>query len=54
MEEVARYAMGGGTIAMTHKGEFDVIHAHDWLTYMAGIAAKRLYGKQLVVNVHAK
>lgn len=53
MEEVARYAMVGGTIAMTHKGEFDVIHAHDWLTYMAGIAAKRLSGKSLVVHVHA-
>ncbi len=53
MEEVARYAMVGGAIAMTHKGEFDVIHAHDWLTYMAGIAAKRLSGKPLVVHVHA-
>ena len=53
MEEVARYAMVGGTIAMTHKGEFYVIHAHDWLTYMAGIAAKRLSGKPLVVHVHA-
>ena len=53
MEEVARYAMVGGTIAMTHKDEFDVIHAHDWLTYIAGIAAKRLSGKPLVVHVHA-
>lgn len=53
MEEVASYAMVGGTIAMTHKDEFDVIHAHDWLTYMAGIAAKRLSGKPLVVHVHA-
>lgn len=53
MEEVARYAMVGGTIAMTHQDEFDVIHAHDWLTYMAGIAAKRLSGKPLVVHVHA-
>ena len=53
MEEVARYAMVGGTIAMTHKDEFDVIHAHDWLTYNAGIAAKRLSGKPLVVHVHA-
>lgn len=52
-EEVARYAMVGGTIAMTHKDEFDVIHAHDWLTYNAGIAAKRLSGKPLVVHVHA-
>ncbi|MBR0239805.1 MAG: glycosyltransferase [Bacteroidales bacterium] len=53
MEEVARYAMVGGTIALQHKDEFDVIHAHDWLTYYAGIAAKRMTGKPLVVHVHA-
>ena len=53
MEEVARYAMVGGTIAMQHKDEFDIIHAHDWLTYYAGIAAKELTGKPLVVHVHA-
>ena len=53
MEEVARYAMVGGTIAMQRKDEFDVIHAHDWLTYYAGIAAKELTGKPLVVHVHA-
>ncbi|MBR7004090.1 MAG: glycosyltransferase [Bacteroidales bacterium] len=53
MEEVARYAMVGGTIAMEHKDEFDLIHAHDWLTYLAGIAAKELTGKPLVVHVHA-
>ena len=53
MEEVARYAQVGGTIAMQHKDEFDVIHAHDWLTYLAGIAAKELTGKPLVVHVHA-
>lgn len=53
MEEVARYAMVGGTVALQRKNEFDVIHAHDWLTYNAGIAAKRLTGKPLVVHVHA-
>ena len=53
LEEVARYAMVGGTIAQERKNEFDVIHAHDWLTYMAGIAAKELTGKPLVVHVHA-
>ncbi len=51
MEEVARYALVGGTIATQH--DFDVIHAHDWLTYSAGIAAKRLTGKPLVIHVHA-
>lgn len=53
MEEVAHYAMVGGTIAMEHNDDFDVIHAHDWLTYLAGIAAKELTGKPLVVHVHA-
>lgn len=53
MEEVARYAMVGGTIAQEHAGEFDLIHAHDWLTYLAGIAAKEVSGKPLIVHVHA-
>ena len=53
MEEVARYAMAGASLALEHKDEFDVIHAHDWLTYLAGIAAKALTGKPLVVHVHA-
>ena len=53
LEEVARYAQAGATIALEHKDEFDVIHAHDWLTYLAGIAAKEVTGKPLVVHVHA-
>ncbi|MCQ2186321.1 MAG: glycosyltransferase family 4 protein [Bacteroidales bacterium] len=53
MEEVARYAMAGATLALEHKDEFDVIHAHDWLTYMAGVAAKKVTGKPLVVHMHA-
>ncbi len=32
---------------------FDVIHAHDWLTYPAGIALARLTGRPLIVHVHA-
>ena len=51
MEEVARYALVAATIA--RQQQFDVIHAHDWLTYAAGIAAKRVSGKPLVVHVHA-
>lgn len=53
LEEVSRYAQVGGTIALQHAGEFDVIHSHDWLTYLAGIAAKEVSGKPLVVHVHA-
>lgn len=51
MEEVMRYAYIASKIA--HEHDFDVIHAHDWLTYLAGIVAKRISGKPLVVHVHA-
>ena len=53
MEEVARYAMVAAQVARNLEGQFDVIHAHDWLTYYAGIAAKRVSGKPLVVHMHA-
>jgi len=32
---------------------FDVIHAHDWLTFPAGMAIAAAYGKPLVVHVHS-
>ena len=51
MEEVARYALIASALAS--KEQFDVIHAHDWLTYPAGIAAKKSSGKKLVVHMHA-
>jgi len=51
MEEVVRYALVGAEIAL--RNDFDVIHAHDWLTYLAGVAAKRVSGKPLVVHMHA-
>ena len=33
--------------------DFDIIHSHDWLTYPAGIFAKRISGKPMVIHVHA-
>ncbi len=51
MAEVSRYALVAAGIAK--KQEFDLIHAHDWLTYSAGIAAKQVTGKPLVVHMHA-
>lgn len=33
--------------------EFDVVHAHDWMTYPAGIAIARLTGKPLVCHIHS-
>ena len=53
MEEVARYALVARQVAIELEGQFDVIHAHDWLTYYAGIAAKEVSGKPLVVHMHA-
>ena len=50
-EEVYRYGLIGAKIA--EQEEFDVIHAHDWLTYKVGIAAKEISGKKLVIHVHA-
>lgn len=51
MEEVRRYAIVASNIARDN--EFDVIHAHDWLTYLAGLEARKISGKPLVVHMHA-
>ena len=51
LEEIANYAIIAEFIGKEY--EFDVIHAHDWLAYPAGIAAKRSSGKPLVIHVHA-
>lgn len=51
LEEVLRYAIRAKDIAK--KEDFDVIHAHDWLSFPAGIASKEATGKPLVVHVHA-
>jgi glycogen(starch) synthase len=50
-EEVQRYAMRVMKIAESE--EFDVIHAHDWMTFPAGIALSARSGKPLVVQVHS-
>jgi len=51
MEEVEKYAMVAATIAKDYT--YDIIHAHDWLTYKAGVVAKEVSGKKLVIHVHA-
>lgn len=40
-------------VAMSRRESFDVIHAHDWLTYPAGIALAKATGRPLVVHVHS-
>lgn len=51
LQEIANYALVANTIAQNNS--FDIIHAHDWLTYPAGIAAHKASGKPLVIHVHA-
>ena len=51
MEEINNYSIVAGVIARTVP--CDIIHSHDWLTYPAGIHAKNITGKPLVIHVHA-
>lgn len=51
VREVYRYGQKAKGIAKREK--FEVIHAHDWLSFPAGVAAKKVTGKPLVVHVHA-
>lgn len=51
LEEVHRFAHQASLIAKEET--FDVIHAHDWTSYLAGVAAKVASGKPLVLHVHA-
>ena len=51
MDEIYKYSVVASVIA--EENEFDIIHAHDWLAYPAGIAAMEVSGKPLVIHVHA-
>jgi glycosyltransferase involved in cell wall biosynthesis len=51
MDEIYKYSVVAALIA--DENEFDIIHAHDWLAYPAGIAAMEVSGKPLVIHVHA-
>ena len=49
--EVVRYARR--VMKVAQREEFDVIHAHDWMTFPAGIALATHTGKPLIVQVHS-
>ncbi len=50
-EEIERYAYIASQIASQEN--FDIIHAHDWMTLKAGVAIKKLTGKPLIIHIHA-
>jgi glycosyltransferase involved in cell wall biosynthesis len=49
--EVFRYAQR--VVRIAQRETFDVIHAHDWMTFPAGIALAACSGKPLVVQIHS-
>jgi glycosyltransferase involved in cell wall biosynthesis len=49
--EIQRYALLAGEIARNEN--FDVVHAHDWMTFPAGLAVAGLKGVPLIVHVHS-
>lgn len=49
--EVHRYAAVAAEIARDE--QFDVVHAHDWMTFPAAIAVAAISGKPLIVHVHS-
>lgn len=51
LEEISNYESVVSVLA--HQLDFQIIHSHDWLTYPAGVFAKQISGKPLVVHVHA-
>ncbi len=51
LSESQRYARM--CLEMTRGEEFDVIHAHDWMTFPAGQAIAAASGKPLIVHVHS-
>jgi len=51
LEEVAYYAAAAEIIA--REEDFDIIHAHDWLSFLAAMKAKEMSGKPFVSHIHA-
>jgi len=51
LSEVYRYAAMAPEFAA--KIPHDVIHAHDWMSILAGISAKSVSGKPLIYHVHS-
>lgn len=51
IDEVYRYATFGRDIA--EKTEHDVIHAHEWLSYLAGVEARKAQKKPFIAHVHS-
>jgi glycosyltransferase involved in cell wall biosynthesis len=49
--EVHRYA--AIAVELAAEEDFDIVHAHDWMTYPAGIAIAALKGKPLIVHIHS-
>ena len=50
-KKVLRYTKQATSLAQNH--DFDLIHAHDWMTFFAGLEIQQLSGKPLVLHIHS-
>lgn len=51
-QQVGEYAQKVEKISQDHK-DFELIHAHDWMSFPSGIKLKQKYNKPLVAHVHS-
>lgn len=50
-DEIERYGRNARILAKEYN--FDIIHAHDWMSFRAGIEAKKVSGKPLILHIHS-
>ncbi len=51
LQEIAKYALAVTNACQGRR--YDIIHAHDWMTFEAGVMAKAASGAGLVLHVHS-
>ncbi len=49
--EIHRYA--AAAVRLSRQESFDLVHAHDWMTYPAGVAVSAISGKPLICHIHS-
>lgn len=52
-KQVSEYAEAVGSVGHKKQEDFEVIHAHDWMSFPAGQELRKRTGKPLVTHVHS-
>ena len=53
-KQVEAYAKQVLAFAMVHKNDFDLVHAHDWMSLPAAMKIKQELGKPYIAHIHSK